>query len=277
MQKSCQEKKESQVNLPLSLVSNHINKNPLTKEKKNRNPSYSSCKNLIKESISERSNKTFQKTTFSKVIPHQNDNGSFDPVPSITENDFNSIINTISIGLIKEINQTENISPLYNEEKKEVSPPNELNSKCPSSNEKEFIEYKTNDNSISEIPLKLNQEIMEYFHIIKKMPKITYDIAKPYMMRLGKDTYFKGKKTLFLDLDETLVYTLSKDSTGQKFSATNLNFALMTNKDDEGLKTFNFVTRPHAHSFLKNISQFYEIIVNLIRFIQQDSNLMQKF
>lgn len=73
---------------------------------------------------------------------------------------------------------------------------------------------------------------------------------------LKKSEYYKKKKTLVLDLDETLIHCVDNYE-----AEADLRLKIKLEGEDQKLHQFGINIRPYALTFLKKMAKKYEIIV----------------
>lgn len=116
---------------------------------------------------------------------------------------------------------------------------------------------------------KMTPEISYNFSVIKSLNLERLKEPNHKMITLPQDNGGGiNKKTLIVDLDDTLIHTVTKffNYSGMKVSLKNSK--QVSYKDDSSLKITNIKVfiRPYAIQFLKELSKTYEIIV-LLKFI----------
>ena len=112
---------------------------------------------------------------------------------------------------------------------------------------------------IDKFSVKQENEILKGFEIIYNLPIINQSIFKQFQISL-KTPFLEDdcKKTLLLDLDETLIYTLNEVQNSMMFDLDTEQINAFLN---DNFKTINFIKRPYLHDFLSEVSKGYEIIV----------------
>ena len=94
------------------------------------------------------------------------------------------------------------------------------------------------------------------------------DILQPNLLLPPKSSKFIYKKTLILDLDETLVHS-STTSIDKRNIILNVDF-------DGLLYNIYVLIRPGAENFIKKISKYFEIIVFIASLSKYASPLLDK-
>ncbi|KAF5184303.1 Ctd small phosphatase-like protein [Thalictrum thalictroides] len=97
------------------------------------------------------------------------------------------------------------------------------------------------------------------FHVLKKIPKEEFQVSNPVCRSLVFNSVlppslFPHKKTIFLDLDETLIHSKT-DPPPEKF-----DFIVRPVIEGE-LLNFYVLKRPHVDEFLESISEKFEIVI----------------
>lgn len=91
----------------------------------------------------------------------------------------------------------------------------------------------------------------------KVKPPIAYALRYPRSLAPPRPLLKPSKKTLVLDLDETLIHSLSRTPTG--FSQGHMVEVKLGNKSFATL--YNVLKRPYCDKFLETVSQWYNLVV----------------
>ena len=110
---------------------------------------------------------------------------------------------------------------------------------------------------------QMTDEIKKNFDIIIDLPDTDECEIISRKVNLPKPMRKLTNKTLVLDLDDTLVHTLSDKKVYSQKDLKNLEINSVSYFDPKkGLKiAIKYIIRPYALSFLQNIFPFYEIIL----------------
>jgi len=110
---------------------------------------------------------------------------------------------------------------------------------------------------------QMTDEIKKDFDIIKDLPETPESELLFRRVNLKKAEKKFTNKTLVLDLDDTLVHTLSDKKVYSQKDLKNLEINSVSYIDPKkGLKAIaKYIIRPYALSFLQSIFPFYEIIL----------------
>jgi len=137
--------------------------------------------------------------------------------------------------------------------------------------------------SIIERQSMVTEELQCYFKIMKKICPVADTEINFRMVKIGKfPTGKASNKTLFLDLDETLVHTFCSDISYSFDSNNSLRIRKIqfNNPESEFIGRANVVLRPFVEDMLANICNQFEIVVGYsYRYLlpQRSSMLMQFF
>ena len=123
---------------------------------------------------------------------------------------------------------------------------------------REEIQSKTSKKS-SKLPKDSKLAFIQNLIDHSERYQLAIENAKPHDSHIQKITLNRkdsdnGKKTLLIDLDDTLIFT-SNPMDPSEFNSNDLK---ITQNDGKVRKLF---IRPHAHEFLARMSRHYEIII----------------
>lgn len=110
----------------------------------------------------------------------------------------------------------------------------------------------------------MSDEVEHYFKVLQRLALPSEQEAKLYKVALPLQSRARSSdKTLVLDLDETLIHTISSSFDYSDFNAFHekLHTTFYKNNETKCISTIKFIIRPHAINFLKELSSIYEIIV----------------
>ena len=119
--------------------------------------------------------------------------------------------------------------------------------------------------AITSYNVTFSREVEHNFAILRKLLLATPEEVALKMLPLSNSETIgrTSKKTLFLDLDDTLVHTINPyfDYTSLNVAHTDVKTVLYQDSTTSEIFSIKVVVRPYAVQFLRELSSVYEIVV----------------
>jgi len=125
---------------------------------------------------------------------------------------------------------------------------------------------------LTEFGNSCKEEIIAQLEIMSGMPLLDIKYFNSFQITLSDKKGTSFKKTLLIDLDETLIHSFDISN---NYFRTNLKVHTISAKLFDKFQQINFVIRPFLNEFLEKLSEKFELFVNIIRFIPRVLQIMQ--
>ena len=111
--------------------------------------------------------------------------------------------------------------------------------------------------------LSLTSEIIKNFNRLSSLSPVTQSELLPLQLSLPFPTHKKTRKTLILDLDDTLVHTMlpRKSYLKQGVNKTEIHTAVFKDSESGRKQVIKIIIRPFANEFLKAVSKEFEVVL----------------
>ena len=113
-------------------------------------------------------------------------------------------------------------------------------------------------------------EIIQSLDKMLDFPQIEDNMITKYQIYLDNLNNISNKKTLLLDLDETLIYCLYPNEKYDNENGKNLKVPFVHDS-----LNMTFIKRPFLNEFLEFVTKYYEVLVFITRYILQVQKIIQ--